>query len=339
MRRNKNLHKKRRAKVLNLKPAMPREKKIIILLAVVVAVMIGVVLVVRPNAYQVQVGDKVLGVVKGKEVPGQSLEVVMASLKEQYKADVRMVTKPEVKKVRASKKKQVTADYLIAQIKDHIEYEIKMVELLVDGKSKGIFRSKAEIDQLIQRIVDKSMPKEIKDLKRITEAKLDAEVDYKSVYVSEDQLSDPDKVYESLTKTKEEGQIYTLVSGDNLWIVAEKNKMEMAELLDLNPGMTEESVLQIGQELNVKIDKPEVSVLIIEEYKIEEEFMQEPIVTEDAQQLVTYRKQISPGKPGIKEVTINTIYKDGLLQETINKEIEVIDQGEAERVVVGTKRV
>lgn len=348
MKKNRDLNKKtkkrmpislakvRKAKKMNLPQSLSKEKQIIILVATIIAIVIGVILVTRPNAYEVKVGEEVLGIVKGEQVPKESLDFVIASLKDKYKAEVRVVNEPEVSPVHASRKKLVTADYLISQIKQNVECEIQMIEFVVDGQSKGVFKNKEEVDQLIQKIVNKYIPEDIKEIK---EAKLDANIDYKSIYVTEDQLSDPEKVYQQLTQTKEEGKVYSLVSGDNLWVIAEKNDMTVEEIIAINPGITEQTILQIGQELNVKIDKPEVSVKIVEEFKKEEEFMPEPIVTEDADKYVTYRKQVSPGKKGKKEVTVNNIYIDGLLQETINKEIVIKDKGESEKIVVGTKQL
>lgn len=318
------------------KKSLPKEKVMIIIGAAIVAVIIGVFLITRPNAYEVTVGEEVIGIVKGEEVPGESLDVVIATLKDKYKAEVRVTNEPEVKPVRASRKKIVTPEYLISQIKDKVACEIQMVDFVINGESKGIFKSQADVDALIAKIIEKYIPEGVQD---ITERKLDADVDYKPVFVTEDQLADPDKVYEALTETKEEGKIYTVVSGDNLWVIADKNDMTVEGILGVNPGMTEETVLQIDQELNIKVDKPAVSVQVVEEFKKEEEFMPEPIVTEDADKYVTYRKQVDPGKKGKKEITINNIYIDGLLQETINKEIDVIDPGESEKIVVGTKKL
>lgn len=331
-----SLDKVRKSKGSKMQNGLSKEKQIIILVSAIIAIIIGVVLVTRPNAYEVKVGDEVLGIVKSEQVPQESLDVVIATLKETYKSEVRVVNEPTVTPVHVSKKKLVTADYLITQIKQNVQCEIQMIDLVVDGQSKGIFKSKEEADKLVKRIIDKYIKE---DMEEVKEAKLDASVDYKNVFVTEDKLSDPEKVYEALTKTEEEGKVYTLVPGDNLWIIAEKNDMTIDEIIAVNPGLSEETVLQIDQELNVKIDKPAVSVRIVEEIKKEEEFMPEPIITEDADKYVTYRKQVAPGRKGKKEVTINNIYVDGFLQETISKDINVTDKGESEKIVVGTKKL
>lgn len=322
-------------KGLTLNKLEKRQQRIIIT-AALVAIIIGIILVTRPNAYEVSVEEEVLGIVKNEQIVQQSLDVVTATLKEKYHSEVKVVTQPGVKPVHASKRKLVTPDYLISKIKENVAYEIEMIDLVVDGTSRGIFVNKEAAEKLIKQVVDKYMPEGVTEIK---EAKLAANVDFKPVFVSEESVSDPEEVYKALTKTQEEGKVYTLVAGDNLWVIAEKNDMTMQELIKVNPGITENTVLQIGQELNVKVDKPAVSVKIVEEYKKEETFMPEPIVTEDADKYVTYRKQANPGKKGKKEVTINNIYIDGLLQETINKNIEILDKGESERIVVGTKQL
>ncbi len=313
-----------------------KRQQMIIIIATVVAVVIGVILVTRPNAYEVSIDDQVLGIVKGGDTPDQSLEVVAASLREQYNSEVKLVTEPQVKPVRASKKNIVTSDYLISKIKENVVYDIELVNLVIDGKSRGNFVTKEDAQKVVEEVINQYIPEGVTN---ITEAKIVEDVDFKPIFAPENTISDPQEVYEALTKTVQEGRVYTLVPGDNLWLIAEKNKMTLEELAKINPDITEDTVLQIGQELNVTVDKPAVSVQVVEEIKSEENFMPEPIITEDADKYVTYRKQISPGKKGKKEVTINKIYRDGILHETINKEIEIVDQGESEKILVGTKQL
>lgn len=294
MRKNINrMHKKREPislakarKTKKLQKSIPKAKRLIIFLSTLIAIILGVVIVTRPNAYEVKAGDDIIGIIKNEKILEESLDVVIASLKDKYESEVKVVNEPILKPVHASRKSLVTADYLISQIKKNVQCEIQMVEFLIDGDSIGIFKNKEDVDKLIGKITAKYTPK---NKGKIKEAALDAKLDYKNIYVTEDKISDPEKIYEKLTRTEEVEQVYTVASGDNLWGIAEKSDMKVDEIIAINPDLTEQTILQIGDKLNIRIDKPTVSVKIIEEIKME-------------------------------ETIINNIYIDGILQETIKSE-------------------
>lgn len=77
---------------------------------------------------------------------------------------------------------------------------------------------------------------------------------------------------EMLTKENEENQIYEVVSGDCMSVIAEKSEISLDRLYDLNEGITGETILQIGQELIITVPEPELSVLMEEEVTYEEDY-------------------------------------------------------------------
>ena len=62
-------------------------------------------------------------------------------------------------------------------------------------------------------------------------------------YVSADSISTLEQAIEDVTKEKEENQTYEVTSGDCLSVVAEKNDMTVAKLLEINPDLDEDNVL------------------------------------------------------------------------------------------------
>lgn len=80
-----------------------------------------------------------------------------------------------------------------------------------------------------------------------------------------------------LTKDKEENQIYEVIAGDCMSIIAEKHEISLNKLYDLNEGITGETTLQIGQELIITVPEPELSVLVEEEVTYEEDYQVETI--------------------------------------------------------------
>lgn len=82
---------------------------------------------------------------------------------------------------------------------------------------------------------------------------------------------------ELLTRDKEENQVYEVIAGDCMSVIAEKNEISLSKLYDLNQGVTENTQLQIGQELIITVPEPELSVLTEEEITYEEDYQADTI--------------------------------------------------------------
>ncbi len=54
---------------------------------------------------------------------------------------------------------------------------------------------------------------------------------------------------------------YTVQPDDSLWLIARNNNMLTDEVIAGNPGFTEDTVLQIGQKINIVKVQPYLTVL------------------------------------------------------------------------------
>jgi len=126
-----------------------------------------------------------------------------------------------------------------------------------------------------------------------------------------------------------------VVSGDCLSVVAEKNNMTVARLLELNDHMDENTVLQIGDEIVVTVPQPELSVLSYEEITYEEDY-EAPVQYIDNDDWYT-TKQVVKQEPatGHHKVTAVITYKNGketdreIVAETIVTEAvpKIVERG------------
>jgi len=80
-----------------------------------------------------------------------------------------------------------------------------------------------------------------------------------------------------LTKDKESNQVYEVIAGDCMSVIAEKNNISLSRLYDLNQGITGDTTLQIGQELIITVPEPELSVLTKEEVTYNEDYQAETV--------------------------------------------------------------
>lgn len=85
--------------------------------------------------------------------------------------------------------------------------------------------------------------------------------------VSPSTIVTPEKAVEYLMTGSLKQETYKIQSGDVLGSVAQRHNLTTAELLALNPGITVDTVLQIGQALNVTVAKPFVTLEVKQEKK------------------------------------------------------------------------
>lgn len=130
-------------------------------------------------------------------------------------------------------------------------------------------------------------------------------------YVSEDQLTTVQEAYDMLTKEKEENQIYTVIAGDCMSIIAEKNHLSTAKLYELNEGITENTLLQIDQELIITVPEPELSVLMQEEVTYEEEYQADTVYVDNDNWYSTTQVVLEEGTMGYREVVAVVSTRNG----------------------------
>ncbi|MFD1362669.1 peptidoglycan DD-metalloendopeptidase family protein [Lentibacillus salinarum] len=140
-----------------------------------------------------------------------------------------------------------------------------------------------------------------------------------------------------LEKGAQEKKVHHIEKGEVLGDIAGAYDMTIDELLDLNDGLTEDSVLQIDQELNVTDDEPFVDVLVEEEQMKEETIDYEKEVIESDDLYEGEKEVKQEGKQGKKIVHYTREKTNG---QVTNK--DVIDEKTTEEpvkeiVVKGTK--
>lgn len=162
-------------------------------------------------------------------------------------------------------------------------------------------------------------------------------VEASEVYVSQDKIVDHTEAVQTLQSTTEEKITYKIQSGDTLSEVAQDNEMGLTELLKINPEITTTSLLQIGQELNLMIPKPMLSVVVTEAMSYDEAIEPPVEYQKNDKEYKDYRKTIQEGMAGLKKVTANIVKTNGLEtgREVVSE--EVLTEPTKTIVVVGTR--
>lgn len=160
-------------------------------------------------------------------------------------------------------------------------------------------------------------------------------VEIVEAYVSEDDITPTADAIEMVTKDQEKNQVYEVQPGDSLSVIANGHGLYVREVLALNEGLTENTVLRIGDEIIITVPEPELSVTTVEESTYEEDYFAEVQYVDNDDWYTTQTKVLQEPVAGHHEVTALITKKNGkeqnreIIAETIMREpvVEIIERG------------
>ncbi len=155
-------------------------------------------------------------------------------------------------------------------------------------------------------------------------------------YVPEAHILSVDEALEFLTKENEEKQMYTVVKGDSMWLIAKNHNMSTSQLFELNENITEKTLLQIGQQVVITVPEPELSVLVEEVVEYEEEYDAPVQYVYNNSWYTTKSAVLQEAESGYHAVKANVYTRNGKEYDREILEEEVIEEPVAKIVEVGT---
>ena len=114
-----------------------------------------------------------------------------------------------------------------------------------------------------------------------------------------------------MTKETEKNQTYEVQPGDTLSVIANGRGYYVDEVLALNPGLTRDATLHLGDEIVISVPEPELSVLTTEQSTYEEDYDAETQYIENDSWYTTQQVVRQEAVPGHHEVTVLTTSKNG----------------------------
>lgn len=206
------------------------------------------------------------------------------------------------------------------------------VQLTVDGKSIGIVKDQETAQAVLQGVKEHYVPEAaaeagaqlMKTAAASTASTASANADtMESASIREEVTivpvkADPNKVLsveeavQVLTEGKEAPLVYTVEEGDTISGIAKRFSITQDEIFGNNPDV-KELTLQIGDELQLTVPQPELTVVTVEQ--VTEQVVTEPeVIVRTSDQLAAGKsKVVRAGQTGLKEVQYRLTKENGLV--------------------------
>lgn len=149
-------------------------------------------------------------------------------------------------------------------------------------------------------------------------------------------ITSVDDAYENITKEHAEKTVYTVEAGDTLSVIAQSNGLSLSELLALNTGLSEDSVIAPGDAITITVPKSEISVITTYQMTYEEDYEADPIYEDDDTNYRGTNTVISEGTTGHRSVIADVTYTNGNETGRTFSQETIITESVPKTIAVGT---
>lgn len=304
----------------------------IIIAVVLLACVVG--FATRRNGSEIFVNGESIGVVQTRKITETDIiNSVTAMLEEQNGTKVQIMDKVTMKGVHiSSKSTPLTTETILSSLRDKVAYNIEAYAIAVDGDVAVTLKNQDEANQVLDYINKKYTPEGVENAV-IT---YDGDVQIVSQYVNSDGIMSVEEAENKLAMGEGVTESHTIALGETLLSIASKYGMKLQEVYDLNSSLTAESKIYAGEKINVKSNKPIISVKaavtstesITTPKEIEYQY--------DNTKSSSYKKIVQKGTDGVSQVIKEKVYVNGVFQSENTVSTKTVTEAVKEIICIGT---
>ena len=246
-------------------------------------------------------------------------------------------------------------ELVLGKLQKMLSVEAEAIGIQVDGELALYVSDMSDYDEVIRKLKLQSVTEEelseyeaqktstipIPPLKenetRIAEIIMTGDVQPVKGQVTPDGILTVDKALVLLNKGTLEEKKYSVQSGDQIGKIASDHNMTTSKILEINPGLTSETILQIGDEFNVTLVEPFVEVEVHYESRKIETIPHDKITKNDSSLFKGDKKVAQEGSDGERELTELIRKRKGQIIGRSTLEEKVLVEPKEQITVVGTK--
>lgn len=314
------------------------------------------------DIYHVFLHGEEIGTVSSPQVVEDWLTQKELTEKSQYEGFHLEIDKDISYKLEKVYKGTYNNEATLESLSNSVQVKAKAFKLVVDGEFIGYVKDQQSGEAILNAIKSKytngyviddkrntvavanlsankpdSTPSKSDNSETLKEVKVKENVQFVPTIIKPEEMTDEATIEAILQKGVVEEKTYTIQPGDCLGCVASKFGLKIADLKRLNPGLDEDTVLQIGQVINVTALDPKLTVQTVFEKSETEKI---PYKTEYVEDKNIYKGETrvkQKGVAGEKIVTYEILKENGIEVSRTATDEEVLKDPTNEIVIKGTK--
>jgi murein DD-endopeptidase MepM/ murein hydrolase activator NlpD len=244
----------------------------------------------------------------------------------------------------------------VRTIKSIFQLQTEASAIIIDGKPVVYVDNQNTAEEVMKKLIQHYVPEDqLTELKarkasvnstlpalkenesRLLDVRLSKNVSFSVENIVPEKMMSAEEAVTFLQKGTLEEQKYVIKEGDVLEMVAQDHDLTLAEILAVNPGLKGDTLLKIGEKINITVPKPFIEVIVDKEVNKKEEIPFKNTVVEDSSLLKGETKVKQEGKSGSRSVTYKITEQNGVAVQKVESNATVLEQPVNQIVIKGTK--
>lgn len=292
---------------------------------------------IRTRAFDIYLGDMHLGSIRTEEEALEIFNHIQEKLSKKYNADMVLDSELVFEPTHAKDDDLVSRDDLREKIESNIGFLVSAYALTIDGEEVGVFKTKEEIDALLERVKEPYIS-QFTDEDKPVEINILEDVKTIEKLVPMTALSDEDKVLEYIRNGTEEIKTHTVEVGESFWTIAKMYDTSVDELVLANQDKDPQK-LKPGDEVKLLLPKSLITVETIHKVEYTEAINYETKVELSDSMYKNQQRVKIEGIKGERKVVANEVRHNGIVVEKEVLEENVLKDPVDQVIVKGTKEV
>ena len=287
------------------------------------------------EAYRLNMDGEKIGIVESKEVIHQMMKGIEKNLQEKYQENIVVDDKGisfEKGEFREKETPLTDLEVIERKIIARIDFNLEAFAIMIEEQELVHLRSEKEAEELLEKITAEY----VKDDMEYEAIEFNEEVSIQETLVPLGKIVEAESALAILQKGTDEEKTHRVVEGDTISEIAKQYGLTVEDIEKANSHLEDLHMISIGDELNLIVPKPYITVRTVEYIEYTEEIDFDTEYNDTDSLYKGDRKITQQGAVGKREITGYVIRENGRQVDLEVKEEKILSEPVTRIVAQGT---